>query len=951
MTHANLIELFNILFNVGEEERETLLTETGGSDPELAAAARALLECASSPSGPPGSAALAERLAAQFGLEAGPLTSRGHDESAGFISETLGRLVARGCEEDRYRTRDQIARGGQGAIMRVWDEDLRRELAMKVILTDEDGAASSDGSARSRTLGRFLEEAQVTGQLDHPGIVPVHELGINEDGRAYFTMKMVKGRDLGAIFALLPEEREGWNRTRVLNVMLKLCEAMAYAHAKGVIHRDLKPANVMVGKFGEVYAMDWGLARVLDRPDDKDLRIQSELTSVTVKSPRHAEHEDNLDSPLITMDGDVMGTPAYMSPEQARGDLQGMGPHSDVYSLGAMLYQLLAGHMPYVKPGMRISAHGVWYQVQSGPPEALASVAPDAPGELVAICERAMARDRHERYADMSELASDLRAYLENRVVGAYEAGPVAELRKWVTRNRSLAAAAALAVLLGAAGLLATIYVQSAGNRRLVDQVAVSEAVNGFLTEDILAAARPTGDELGGRAMLEMLKVATDRIEVAAAPGGRFESMPLVVASIRYSLGRTYSLLDDHGLARRHLDRAYALRTEALGPEHAETLRAAFYRALVAERLDERLALVGEVLEDQRRVLGEGHPDTINTAVYRANLLGRSERPDESAALLAEVLDTIEGPSPEVVVGIELEIEAATVSAAALGRAGHVEEALEAFREITLRSAELLGAENSLTLNALANQGGMLLLLGRHVEAVSLLERVREMNTRVRGAGAINSLRATNMLAQAYTGVARFDDALRVNAESLAAARAVLGEDHEQTTNMRNGMAMIFLTLGRFEEAREQYQALLPAMERTQGEQHPTTQLVAANLACALNSISEASQQDRELALELGLRGASGVHANNVDCLATLGAAQVRMGAFADAEVTLRKNLERSGGSHEPTRLWLAACMHGMGNFDEAQALLTEAREAVEANPNDVWTQGLLARIEALIIE
>src|SRR5262249_40564721 len=145
--------------------------------------------------------------------------------------------------------------------------DLRRRLAMKVALGS--GGAETEGSMATSPMvvARFLEEAQVTGQLDHPGIVPVHELGIDSQGRLYFTMKLVEGRDLRHVFELVFSGKEGWSVTRALGVLQKACEAVAYAHRKGVIHRDLKPANVMVGSFGEVYVMDWGLARVLGRKD------------------------------------------------------------------------------------------------------------------------------------------------------------------------------------------------------------------------------------------------------------------------------------------------------------------------------------------------------------------------------------------------------------------------------------------------------------------------------------------------------------------------------------------------------------------------------------------------------------------------------------------------------------------------------------------------------------
>ena len=340
---------------------------------------------------------------------------------SGASSELLRRLADHGLKQSRYKLEGEVARGGMGAILKVWDEDLRRHLAMKVILGK--GASQSEGNTPpvdSRQLARFLEEAQVTGQLDHPGIVPVHELGLDNDGRVYFTMKLVKGRDLKHIFDLVFEEKEGWNETRALGLILRACEAMAYAHAKGVIHRDLKPANIMVGNFGEVYVMDWGLARVLGRKDTHDIRLKPALLDVVAhasKTERREEREEAPDSPLITMDGDVMGTPAYMSPEQARGEIEKLSARSDVYSLGAMLYHLLARHMPYVEPGARVSNRTVLGMVLQGPPAPLHAIRKDVPAELVAICEKAMARDASQRYADTLELAKDLRAFLEHRVV------------------------------------------------------------------------------------------------------------------------------------------------------------------------------------------------------------------------------------------------------------------------------------------------------------------------------------------------------------------------------------------------------------------------------------------------------------------------------------------------------------------------------------------------------
>ena len=486
-----LVELFKQACSMTGSEQEAFVRRIQEENTELAKSVAELLRQGGRVPPEPGS--FAKKLEERYGSEADPQISlEGESEGSDFASEIVQRLAGRGETYGRYRLKGEVARGGQGAILRVWDEDLRRNLAMKVVL----GKGEPTGETPhidSKTLGRFLEEAQVTGQLDHPGIVPVHELGLDDQGQVYFTMKLVKGRDLKAIFGLVGECKEGWRQTRALNVLLKVCEAMAYAHSKGVIHRDLKPSNVMVGKYGEVYIMDWGLARVLDREDEKDIRIKPQATTSELHTDRKEATSD--DSPLITMDGDVVGTPAYMSPEQARGDLKAMGPHSDVYAAGAMLYHLLAGHMPYVRPGERANNYAIWRWVNDGPPTSLVTEAPDTPAELTAICDKAMARDPANRYPDMAALAEDLRAFLEDRVVGAYETGAWAETKKWVRRNKPLAASLAAAVVLLVAGLLTALVLrqQAVSSAKLAktneEEAKKQELIAKKRAEDILSLA------------------------------------------------------------------------------------------------------------------------------------------------------------------------------------------------------------------------------------------------------------------------------------------------------------------------------------------------------------------------------------------------------------------------------------------------------------------------------
>ena len=390
--------------------------------------------------------------------------------SAGVASEEetrrlahVQRLVERAAARE-YVVKGELARGGMGAILCVHDPGLRRDLAMKVSLRQLHGSSSGarpPGSAAE--LARFLEEAQITAQLDHPGIVPVHDLGVDPEGRLYFTMKLVEGRDLGEVLRRAQAGEAGWTRTRAVGILRQVCEAMAYAHDKGVVHRDLKPANVMVGEYGEVYVMDWGVARVAGTPASAQ---PGALAPVTTERAEERSEPGGDESALHTRAGAIVGTPHAMPPEQARGEP--VGPPADVYAVGAMLYRLLAGRRPYEGETHDELASVVLARILRGPPRPLRELAPDAPAELVAIAERAMAPRPEQRYHDMRSLADDLRAYLEGRVVRAHRTGALAELAKWIARNR-LAAAGIAATLVAVLGGLALNLWREARSRHELD--------------------------------------------------------------------------------------------------------------------------------------------------------------------------------------------------------------------------------------------------------------------------------------------------------------------------------------------------------------------------------------------------------------------------------------------------------------------------------------------------
>jgi serine/threonine-protein kinase len=306
-----------------------------------------------------------------------------------------------------------------GEVRRVYDRQLGRTLALKII--------HAPAMQQAGFVARFLEEAQATAQLQHPNIVPVYDLGELPDGRLWFTMQEVSGQTLGQVIVQLHEISEdrwkipesGWGLRRVVDALRQVCEGVGYAHSRGVVHRDLKPANIMVGAHGEVLVLDWGLAKVLGNAEKQP----EEEPLIPVLTDRSAA----LSHP--TMVGAVAGTPAYMPPEQAQGRVGGIDARSDVYALGAVLYQILAGRPPYFGE----SVATVLDQVRSGPPVPLRKTAhlirvsnlrredasddvqagPPLPGALVDACERAMARSPDERYSSAGELAIALQAWLD----------------------------------------------------------------------------------------------------------------------------------------------------------------------------------------------------------------------------------------------------------------------------------------------------------------------------------------------------------------------------------------------------------------------------------------------------------------------------------------------------------------------------------------------------------
>ncbi|MBI4560298.1 MAG: protein kinase [Candidatus Hydrogenedentes bacterium] len=382
--------------------------------------------------------------------ESGALVTRPGPQPAHIA---LDQLDVPAVEETpgRYTHVSEYARGGMGRVLLVHDQHFGRNVALKELLpasTSPDAATEIPSPVRLSApyVARFLQEARITGQLEHPSIVPVYELGHRRDGTLYYTMKLVRGQTLSKTLAQAGTLE---NRLKYVGHFLGLCHAIAYAHDRAVVHRDIKPANVMVGEFGETVVIDWGLAKVKGRED-----LISDDLQKTIHGLRLGE-ETQLTK---TTYGHALGTPNYMPPEQALGQLEQVDERSDVYALGAALYELLTGKPPY-NAGTVLA---ILDQVISQSPTPITALEPNAPAELVAICERAMQRNQAERYQSAKELASEIDRFLTGAMVQAYSYGFGEHLRRFVKRHRAAvtttAAAAAAVMVLGIVSYVQVVH-------------------------------------------------------------------------------------------------------------------------------------------------------------------------------------------------------------------------------------------------------------------------------------------------------------------------------------------------------------------------------------------------------------------------------------------------------------------------------------------------------------
>lgn len=358
----------------------------------------------------------------------------------------------------------EIGRGGFGRVLIAFDHAIGRQIAVKELIKEP----STD------TLSRFLTEARITGQLDHPSIVPVYEIARREDGSTYYTMKLVRGRTLSAALA---ECRSLADRLKLLSHFVDVCNAIAYAHNRHVIHRDIKTKNIMIGEFGETVLLDWGLAKVITREE----AVGETETSSVITAP------DTL-STSETLDGQVVGSPHYMSPEQARGQISELDERSDIWSLGAVLYEILTGFRPF--HGMKLAA--IIQATRQGTVKPVREICPETPSELAAVAEKALSFQKEDRYQHAKELADEIEAFRSGLRVTAYDYTSWELLRRFILKNKLISAIISifLLFLLIGSGMILKAYQQAETARQQEQQERIHAQDNARNANFNLSKAR-----------------------------------------------------------------------------------------------------------------------------------------------------------------------------------------------------------------------------------------------------------------------------------------------------------------------------------------------------------------------------------------------------------------------------------------------------------------------------
>jgi serine/threonine protein kinase len=713
-----------------------------------------------------------------------------------------------------YRILQLVGEGGMGEVWLAEQvEPIRRRVAVKVIKV---------GMDTKQVVARFESERQALALMNHPAIARVFDAGSTPEGRPYFVMEYVAG-------VTLTEHCDTHRLSTVARLQLfsEVCEGVQHAHQKAIIHRDLKPSNILVTLENgppQAKIIDFGVAKA----------IGLRLTETT----------------LHTEIGSVIGTPEYMSPEQADLTGQDVDTRTDVYSLGVILYQLLTGELPFdsgelrassyeemrrklrevepPKPSTKISTLG-----DSGPDVAShrrtdpSALRRQLEGDLDAITMKALEKDRARRYGTPSELAADIGRHLRSEPVLARSPSRIYRTKKYVRRHRlGVAIATTLTFLLIGFGAAMAFQAQRVSrerdraNREARSSKRISDFMVGMFRVSSPSEAR--GNSVTAR---EILDKASKNIDASLT------NDPDVQARMQFTMGDVYKNLGLFQQAEKLLGHAFKTQTGLLGIEHPDTLDTGFRLAetmFFQGHFSQAEALLRDVLSGQRRVLGAENPATLRTMNMLANLLSREERIPEAEALMRETLAL-----QRKVLGPEDQQTLASTShlAGMLEDEGKIPEAEQMYRQALEGQRRVLGKDHPDTLASMSELASLLMDRGQLSEAETLARSTLEGSRRVIGPEHINTLVAMEVLGGILTKEGHLAEAEALGRETLQLRARALGPEHPDTVHGMASLGDVLASEGMLPEAERLHRQALEIDSRVLGPESSQTALVKVELA------------------------------------------------------------------------------------------------------------------------
>ena len=706
----------------------------------------------------------------------------------------------------RYRIIRLLGEGGMGAVYEAEQDQPRRLVALKVIKT---------AWAGPEILRRFELEFQTLGRLHHPGIAQIYEAGAGDTAfgsQPFFAMEIIHGRPL-VDFA----NAHHLNIRQRLALMIKICEAVEHAHHHGIIHRDLKPGNILVDDSGQPKILDFGLARVTD--GDMQVTRQTDM-------------------------GQLLGTLAYMSPEQVAADPLALDTRSDVYALGVILYELLAGRLPY---DVSRSVYEVAKTIQQVDPARLSSVSRAYRGDIETIVAKALEKDKTRRYSSAAELAADIRRYLEDQPITAKPASTSYQMHKFARRHKGLVAGIAAVFFSLLVGVVISTREAVRARRaevRAQTEAATAQAVVNFLQNDLLAQA--SSNKQGGPSTKPDpdIKVRTALDRAADHIEGKFSTQPAVEAEIRNTIGETYRDLGLYPEARKQIERALQLENRALGPNDPKTLKTfRLLGVIVSDQGDNPKAepLLTQALQHDRQFLGPENPETLSAARTLAVAYYAQAKYPQAEALDLQTLDI-----SRRVLGLEDPSTLAVMNNLALiyGDEGKYAETETLRTQILEIMRRVRGTEHPDTLMAMNNLANVYFAESKYEPALALRIQAVDLYRRVLGPEHPDTLRALNNLASSYNMAGKQAEAEALDLQALALRRRVLGPEHPSTLNTMQGLADVYVSERQFAKAESVYNQLLEIRRRVLGPEHPSTLVTMQALADLYSSMHQYAQSE-----------------------------------------------------------------------------------------------------------